>query len=52
LGRVLGKGIIWDLFFRKGPGAAGHPGDRGHLQSVQPTLPPAPGALPQTVSEQ
>jgi len=24
LGRVFGKGIIWELFFRKGPGAEAH----------------------------
>ena len=52
LGRVLGKGIIWDLFFRKGPGAAAHPGDLDRLKYGQPNLPPAPGSLPQTVREQ
>jgi hypothetical protein len=51
LARVLGKGIIWDLFFRQGPGAAAKPGARDHLQGVQPTLAPAPGALPPTVRE-
>ena len=51
LGRVLGKGIIWDLFFRKGPGATAHPGAFDHLQGVQPNQALAPGALPQTVRE-
>jgi hypothetical protein len=52
LGRVLGKGIIWELFFRQGPGAAAKPGELDHLQGVQPTLAPAPGAPPQPVREQ
>ena len=51
LGRVLGKGIIWELFFRQGPGAAAKPGELDHLQGVQPTLAPAPGAPPQPVRE-
>src|SRR5262247_1110738 len=51
LGRVLGKGIIWDLFFRKGAGAAANAGALDHLQGVPPTLAPAPGALPLTVRE-
>src|SRR5215813_2842756 len=51
LGRVLGKGIIWDLFFRKGPGAAAYPGALDRLEHGQPNLPPTPGSLPQTVRE-
>ena len=52
LGRVLGKGIIWGLFFRKGPVAEATLGDRAPLQGVQPTRAPAPGALPQPGREQ
>ena len=52
LGRVLGKGIIWGLFFRKGPVAEAKPVDLANLKSVQPNLAPAPGSPPQTVREQ
>src|SRR5262245_13743601 len=51
LGRVLGKGIIWDLFFRKGTGAAAHPEDLDRLKHGQPNLPTATGSLPQTIRE-
>jgi len=52
LGRVVGKGIIWALFFRKGPVAEAKPVDLANLKSVQPNLAPAPGSPPQTVREQ